>query len=74
MLSEALAMDAEGMIHKEDVERQRNHLLNIQYNVDMVDISNRLMFLILAGAAALTESAQGTTLLSDNQSIRSREM
>lgn len=74
MLSEALAMDAEGMIHKEDVEQQRNHLLNIQYNVDMVDISNRLMFLILAGAAALTESAQGTIPLSDNQSIRSREM
>ena len=40
MLSEALAMDVEGIIHKEDVERQRNHLLNIQYDVDKVDISN----------------------------------
>ncbi len=40
MLSEALAMDIEGIIHKEDVERQRNHLLNIQYDVDRVDISN----------------------------------
>ncbi len=39
MLSEALAIDVEGIIHKEDVERQRNHLLNTQYAVDMVDIS-----------------------------------
>jgi len=39
MLSEALAMDVEGIIGKEDVERQRNHLLNIQYDVDVVDIS-----------------------------------
>jgi len=40
MLSEALAMDVEGMIHKAEVERQRNHLLNTQYDVDIVDISN----------------------------------
>lgn len=44
LLSEALAMDVDGttnglLINKEDVERQRNHLLNTQYNVDMVDIS-----------------------------------
>lgn len=39
LLSEALAMDVEGIIHKEDVERQRDHLLNAQYNVDMTDIS-----------------------------------
>lgn len=39
MLSEALAMDVEGIINKEDVERLRNHLLNTQYNVDMVDLS-----------------------------------
>ena len=37
-------MDVDGttnglLINKEDVERQRNHLLNAQYNVDMVDIS-----------------------------------
>lgn len=39
MLSEALAMDVEGIINKEDVECLRNHLLNTQYNVDMVDLS-----------------------------------
>ena len=39
MLSEALAMDVEGIINTEDVERQRNHLLNTQYDVDMIDIS-----------------------------------
>lgn len=39
MLSEALAMDVEGMINKENVERQRKHLLNTQYDVDVVDIS-----------------------------------
>ena len=39
MISEALAMDVEGIINTEDVERQRNHLLNTQYDVDMIDIS-----------------------------------
>ena len=39
MLSEALAMDVEGITNKEDLERQRNHLLNTQYDVDRVDIS-----------------------------------
>ena len=39
MLSEALAMDVDGIINKEDVERQRNHLLNTQYEVAMIDIS-----------------------------------
>lgn len=39
MLSEAIALNVEGILNKEDIERQRNHLLNTQYNVDMVDIS-----------------------------------
>ena len=39
MLSEAFAMDVEGITNKEDLERQRTHLLNTQYDVDMVDIS-----------------------------------
>lgn len=39
MLLEALAMDVEGIINKKDVERQRNHLLNTQYDVEIVDIS-----------------------------------
>lgn len=34
MLSEAIALNIEGI-----VERQRNHLLNTQYNADMVEIS-----------------------------------
>ncbi len=39
MLSEAIALNVEGILNKEDIERQRNHLLNTQYNVDKVDIS-----------------------------------
>lgn len=40
MLSEACAVDIEGMINKDDLERQKNHLLNVQYKVDAVDISD----------------------------------
>lgn len=39
MLSEALAMDVEGLIDREDVERQRNYLLDTQYDADLADIS-----------------------------------
>ena len=39
MLSEAIALNIEGIVNKEDIERQRNHLLNTQYNADMVEIS-----------------------------------
>ena len=39
MLSEAVALNVEGIVNKEDIERQRNHLLNTQYHVDMVDLS-----------------------------------
>lgn len=40
MLSEAVAVQVEGLVSKDDVERQRKHLLNVQYNVNIVDIVN----------------------------------
>lgn len=40
MLSDAVAIDVEGLVNKADVERQRDYLLNTQYDADMVDISN----------------------------------
>ena len=39
LLSEAPVMEIERMITKEDVERQKYHLLNIQYDVAGIDIS-----------------------------------
>lgn len=39
MLTNAVAMDVEGFVNKEELERQRNHLLHTQYDIDVVDIS-----------------------------------
>ena len=39
LLSEACTFDVEGMVNKEDMEKQRKHLLNVQYHVPAVDIS-----------------------------------
>ena len=39
MLSKAKAFEAEGLVRKEYLEKQRDHLLNVQYDVDTVDIS-----------------------------------
>lgn len=39
LLSEASAFDVEGMVNREDMEKQRWHLLNVQYHVPTVDIS-----------------------------------
>ncbi len=39
MLDKAVAYDIEGLVNKDDIEKLRRHLLNIQYNVDIVDIS-----------------------------------
>ena len=39
MLADATAFDVEGLVSKADIESERNHLLNVQYDVDAVDIS-----------------------------------
>ena len=39
MLSKAKPFDVEGLVRKEYVEQQRDHLLNVQYDVETVDIS-----------------------------------
>lgn len=39
LLAEAAAIEVAGLVKKEDMERQRNHLLHIQYQVEAVDIS-----------------------------------
>lgn len=39
LLSEASAFDVKGMVNREDIEKQRKHLLNVQYYVPIVDIS-----------------------------------
>ena len=39
MLNKAVAYDVEGLVNKVDIEKQKEHLLNVQYNVDAVDIS-----------------------------------
>ena len=39
MLTNAVAIEVEGLVNKADIERQRSYLLNIQYDVDTVDIS-----------------------------------
>ena len=39
MISSAKAFDVDGLVDKELVEKQRSHLLNVQYDVDIVDIS-----------------------------------
>ena len=39
MLSKAKPFDVEGLVRKEYVEQQRDHLLNVQYDVVTVDIS-----------------------------------
>lgn len=40
MLSEAKAYEVDGIIYQEDIEKQRKHLLNVQYQVEKVDISD----------------------------------
>lgn len=40
MLMKAKAFDVEELAVKENVEKQRSHLLNVQYNVETIDISN----------------------------------
>lgn len=40
MLSDAVAIDVEGLVNKADIEKQKEYLLNTQYNVDKVDISD----------------------------------
>lgn len=39
MLDKAVAFDIKGLVNKDDIEKLKHHLLNIQYNVDAVDIS-----------------------------------
>ena len=39
LLLGATAFEVENLVNKADAETQRNHLLNVQYNVDAVDIS-----------------------------------
>lgn len=39
MLSKAKSFDVEGLARKEYIEQQRDHLLNVQYDVETVDIS-----------------------------------
>lgn len=39
ILSRAKAFEVEGLVRKEYLEKQRDHLLNVQYDVDTVDIS-----------------------------------
>ena len=39
MLSKAKPFDVEGLVREEYVEQQRDHLLNVQYDVETVDIS-----------------------------------
>ena len=40
MLADAVALEVEGLVNKENLERQRNYLLNVQYNAERIDISN----------------------------------
>lgn len=40
LLAGAKAFDAEGLVRREDIEKQRAHLLNVQYDVDAVTISD----------------------------------
>jgi len=40
MLAEATVLEVEGLVNKENLERQRNYLLDTQYNEERVDISN----------------------------------
>ncbi|MDE5866821.1 MAG: hypothetical protein K2H31_09515 [Lachnospiraceae bacterium] len=39
MLDRSVAFDIVGLVNKDDIEKQKEHLLNVQYNVDTVDIS-----------------------------------
>ncbi|MCM1261084.1 MAG: hypothetical protein NC313_00075 [Butyrivibrio sp.] len=39
LLKNAASFDVEGLVKREDIEKQRNHLLYTQYNVDTIDIS-----------------------------------
>lgn len=39
MLTKAKAFDVDGLVNKDFLEKQRNHLLNVQYDVDSIDIS-----------------------------------
>ena len=39
MLANSKVFDVDGLVNKESVEKQRNHLLNVQYDIDTVDIS-----------------------------------
>lgn len=40
MLSKAKSFDVEGLVKKAYIEQQREHLLNVQYDVEAVDISD----------------------------------
>lgn len=40
MLSKAAAFDVTGLVNKANVEKQQDHLLNVQYTADKVDPSN----------------------------------
>ena len=40
MLMKAKAFDVEELVAKDNIEKQRNHLLNVQYEVETIDISN----------------------------------
>lgn len=40
MLLKAKSFDVEGLVKKAYIEQQREHLLNVQYDVEAVDISN----------------------------------
>lgn len=39
MLNKAAAFDIDGLVNKSDIEKQKDHLLNVQYNAGTVDIS-----------------------------------
>lgn len=40
LLAKAKAFDAEGLLRVDNIEKQRNHLLNVQYDVETVDVSD----------------------------------
>lgn len=40
MLMKAKAFDVKELVAKDNIEKQRSHLLNVQYNVEMIDISS----------------------------------
>lgn len=44
MLASAVAIEVEELVNKDDIERQRSYLLNVQYDMDAVDISEYRFF------------------------------